>query len=451
MNTAVAQTPASAKIEFPEAFQSLFTPARYKVFYGGRGGAKSWAFARALLLIGAQRPIRVLCAREFQNSIQDSVHKLLSDQIIALGLGHCYEIKQHAIVGANGTEFGFEGIRHNVNKIKSYEGVDVCWVEEAVSVTRNSWNILIPTIRKPGSEIWISFNPELETDETFQRFVKNSPSNAIIQKVTWRDNPWFPQVLYQEMQDLKARDQDSYLNVWEGNCRQVLDGAIFAQELRDAQLAGRIGKVPYDPLVPVDTFWDLGWADSTSIWFAQAVGFEYHLIDFYENSLQKIDHYLQVLQRKPYVYGTLWLPHDARAKEKGSGKSIEEQVRAKSNKVRIVPNLRVLDGINAARTIFPNCYFDEDACSAGINHLRHFRWDIDPGTGISSKNPLHDEHSHCGDAFRYFSVAIRQPRQSVADKVKRALGLSPAEIDDEYGMGPGMSIGDNSHSMGWLR
>mgnify|MGYP000095936013 FL=1 len=160
---------AIAKAEFPLKLECLFKPSRYKVLYGGRGGAKSWGVARALLIKAAQNPLRVLCAREFQTSIKDSVHKLLCDQIEALGLGTFYEITQTSIRGKNGSEFSFVGLKNNVANVKSYEGVDICWVEEAQTTSRMSWNVLIPTIRKEKSEIWITFNPELETDETYQR------------------------------------------------------------------------------------------------------------------------------------------------------------------------------------------------------------------------------------------------------------------------------------------
>ena len=218
---------AIAKAEFPEKLSILFEQARYKVLYGGRGGAKSWGVARALLILGAKSPLRLLCAREFQTSIKDSVHKLLSDQIYALGLETFYEITQANIKGKNGTEFSFVGLKNNTTNIKSYEGVDICWVEEAQSVSKNSWNILIPTIRKENSEIWITFNPELETDETYQRFVVHAPENSIVQKINWSDNPWFPETLNLERLALKQRDVEAYNTVWEGLCRQTIDGAIF--------------------------------------------------------------------------------------------------------------------------------------------------------------------------------------------------------------------------------
>ena len=173
---------AIAKAKFPEKLSCLFDPprSRYRVLFGGRGGAKSWGVARALLILAARDQLRILCAREYQTSIKDSVHKLLSDQISELGLDGFYEITQASIKGKNGSEFFFVGLKNNVANVKSYEGIDICWVEEAQSVSPNSWNVLVPTIRKSDSEIWISFNPELPTDETWKRFVMNPPENAKI-------------------------------------------------------------------------------------------------------------------------------------------------------------------------------------------------------------------------------------------------------------------------------
>src|SRR5579859_7061241 len=351
--------PAVSAVQFPSKLRVLFEPHQYKVLYGGRGGMKSWGIARALLIEGAKRPIRILCARELQVSIKDSVHKLLSDQIELLGLQGEYEILQSNIRSKVGTEFSFEGIRQNTRKIKSYEGVDVCWVEEAQAVTKSSWDILIPTIRKPGSEIWISFNPELETDDTYQRWVLHPPPGAVVVEISWRDNPWFTEPMRAAKDHMQATDPDGYLNVWEGHCKLMLEGAVYAKELRVATVNGHIGSVPYEPLKPVHTFWDLGWADSTCVWFAQQVGFEIRVIDYLENSQKPIGWYLMECQNRPYIYDTFWLPPDAKAKSLGTGKSVEEIIRASGKKVRIVPRLRLEDGINAVRTMFPSIWFDK--------------------------------------------------------------------------------------------
>jgi hypothetical protein len=215
----------------PFPLDCLRHASRYKVIYGGRGSAKSWSVARALLLRGAQQPLRILCAREFHNSLADSVHRLLAGQVEELRLQGVYTVRKAAITGSNGTQFVFAGLRHNISKIKSFEGADIVWVEEAQTVSRRSFEVLIPTIRKPGSEIWATFNPDLEEDDVWQRFVVGPPPGAIVRAVSWRDNPWFPDELRAEKDHLKARDLEAYQNVWEGRCRTHVAGALWEKEI----------------------------------------------------------------------------------------------------------------------------------------------------------------------------------------------------------------------------
>jgi len=395
-------------ISLPDSMQMLFEPSRYKVLYGGRGGGKSHSMAKALLVQGMEKRHRVLCAREFQASISDSVHKLLSDQIHELGLSSFYEVQRSVITGRNGTEFLFAGLRHNIASIKSVEGCTRVWVEEAQTVSKASWDVLIPTIRAEGSEIWISFNPELDTDETYVRFVRDPPPDAIVEKVNWSENPWFPAVLRQELETLRERDHDAYLWIWEGHTKQVLDGAIFAGEIRAATADKRFTRVPYDAAKPVQTFWDLGRADMTSIWFAQQIGFEFRLIDFYQSRGFALDHYLKALQDRPYVYGTCWLPHDAKHELLASPRTIEQQMKDAGRTVQVVPRLLKVDQINAARTVFGRCWFDADKCADGINALRRYRYGVNEETGQYTKQPLHDDSSHAADAFMAFAVAMEE-------------------------------------------
>lgn len=397
----------SINADFPEKLKPIFQPYRYKILYGGRGGAKSHSVAAALLILGARTPLRILCAREFQASIADSVHKLLSDKINDIGLDLFYEVQRTTIKGKNGTEFIFAGLRHNVTSIKSMEGCDIVWVEEAHTVSKSSWDILIPTIRKPGSEIWLTFNPELESDETYDRFITNPPTDALVLKVNWSDNPWFPDVLRQEMEDLKKKDYDAYLNVWEGHCRTTLDGAIYANEIRQAIEDGRFTSVPWDKAKPVNVFFDLGRSDMTSIWFSQIIGFEYRIIDFFEDQGHAMDYYIQILQNRGYVYGTVWLPHDGKHKLLASNLTIEQQVRDAGFKVEIVPSISVADGINHVRTAFNRCWFDKAKCSDGISALTHYRYDVNPDTGQYSKEPKHDWACHSADSFRYQCIAYQ--------------------------------------------
>ena len=407
---------------FPDHFQFLFDPYRYKVLYGGRGGAKSWGVARALLIQASNRRLRTLCAREFQNSIQESVHRLLCTQIEELGLQSLYKIQNAVITGKNGSEFIFAGLKNNPVKIKSLEGLDRVWIEEAQTVSKTSWETLIPTVRREGSEIWVTFNPELATDETYQRFVVNPPTDARVVKVNWSDNFWLSDVLRREKDELQARDPEAFDNIWQGNVRSTISGAIYGKEIRKAEEEHRIGTVPYDALKPVNTFFDLGWADNTSIWFTQSVGPEFRLIDYYSNTQLPISHYISVMQEKGYVYGTDYLPHDARAKTIATGRSVEEIMLALGRKVQIVPNLSIFDGINAARTVFNRCFFDKEKCSEGLQSLRHYRYDVDPDSQQLSGRPLHDWSSHGADAFRYFAVSAQEDRPAMSARGIKLVG-----------------------------
>ena len=333
-----------------------------------------------------------------------------------MSLGEFYEITDRTIRGKNGTEFNFVGLKNNVANVKSYEGVDVCWIEEAQSVSKRSYDVLIPTIRKEKSEIWISFNPELETDETYNRWVINSPNNAKVVKIGWQDNPWFPEVLRDEKDALKGRDPEAYQTVWEGMCRLTVDGAVFAKEMQMAEFNNQITNVPYDPIKPVYTIWDLGWADSTAIWFVQFIGMEIRVLRYIEDSQKTISYYLAEIQKFGYVYDTHYLPHDAASRNLGTGKSIEEIVRATGMNVRVLDRVPIADSINAARTIFPRCYFDRQNTTDGLQCLRHYRYEVDPDTKQFSRTPLHDQYSHGADAFRMLGLMVQEPRKPVKKK-----------------------------------
>lgn len=220
------------KIEFAPKFQFLFKPLRYKSFRGGRGSGKSLSVARALIIKAYQEPLRILCCREVQNTIKDSVHKLLSDQIEELGLKKYFEITQTSIRGTNGAEFIFKGIRFDPQGIKSTEGIDICWVEEGQTVSEESWLILTPTIRKNNSEIWITWNPIDAEDPTYKRFVTNKPPNCIDVEVNYMDNPWFPDVLRQEMEFMRKSDYGAYEHVWLGKPLVITEAVIFNGKYR---------------------------------------------------------------------------------------------------------------------------------------------------------------------------------------------------------------------------
>lgn len=217
-------------LRLPGKMEPFTRPARHKVAHGGRGGGKSHTIAKLLLIEGVRRPLRWLCTREIQKSIKDSVHKLLADQVRELGLSRFYDVQATTIRGANGTEFLFAGLQdHTVDSIKSFEGCDGAWVEEAHSVSKRSAEVLIPTIRKDGSEIWWSFNPTDEQDYVYQRFLIQKDPNATVVEINWRDNPWFPGVLELERVRDKSIDEDLYQHVWEGKLRS-LAGLLFKRK-----------------------------------------------------------------------------------------------------------------------------------------------------------------------------------------------------------------------------
>jgi len=216
-------------IQLPPWAKPYRHPARYKIAYGGRGSGKSTAFARMTILRAVREPVRVLCARELQNSIQDSVHQLIADQIAIMGLSALFRVQEKGITSAAGAEFLFKGLRGtrgDASQLKSLEGIDICWVEEGQTVSKASLQTLIPTIRKPGSEIWITFNPDQESDPVYQ-LAKNPPDGAIVRKVNWDQNPWFTQELDMERRWMQRTDPDAYAHVWEGHCRQYTDAQVL--------------------------------------------------------------------------------------------------------------------------------------------------------------------------------------------------------------------------------
>ena len=392
--------------QFPNKLDFLFEPHRYKVAYGGRGSGKSWSMARALLIKAANEPTRVLCAREIQKSIKQSVHTLLNDQIQSLGLGAFYEVLEAEIRGLNGSTFSFTGLATNtVESIKSFEGCDVVWVEEAQTVSKKSWDILIPTIRKPNSEIWVSFNPNIDTDDTYQRFVVEPPENAKVVKVNYTDNPWFPDVLEQERQHSLKTNPD-YANIWEGDCKAAVDGAIYANEIREAQENGRITTVPYDPMLKVHVVFDLGFNDSMAIILCQRGVSDIRIIKYIEDNHRTLDSFSSEIRSLNYNWGTMFLPHDGKSRDYKSGLSAEDIMRKQGWTVRIVPVSSIESGIKVARMHFHKCYFDKSTQRL-LECLKNYKRSINSSTNEPGA-PLHDEYSHGADAFRYMATSVEQ-------------------------------------------
>ncbi len=413
--TALSNSSDPIEFEFPHKLGFLFKPARTKICHGGRGGAKSWNFARALLLEGAEKPLRVLCVREVQKSIKDSVHQLLSDQITLLGLSRFYTITRDEIRGLNGTRFFFSGLSDQTSdSLKSYEGVDRAWVEEGHRVSRRSWDILIPTIRKPDSEIWISLNPELDTDETWVRFIENPPQGAVVVQINWRDNPWFPAVLEAErveflrQVELGHRSQADYDNIWEGKCRPAVEGAIYANEVADLQTQGRFCRVAHDPLLPVHTVWDLGWNDAMVVGMWQRSPMGLMLIDSIITSHRTYAEVVASLNTRGYRWGKDFLPHDGKHKNPQTGQSAEYLLTQLGRKPAEVPDIGVEAGIKAVRQAFGRLWIDSFTGDnkAVLGSLKRYRRRL--GTNNEPGSPEHDDASHAADMVRYAAVIAEE-------------------------------------------
>lgn len=408
----------------------MLEPHRYKVLYGGRGGVKSWTVARLLLHLGTKAPLRILCTREVQESIQESVHHLLEEQIELMGLHDFYAVLSNEIRGRNGTEFIFKGLSElTIESIKSYEAVDIAWCEEANKITARSWSILTPTIRKKGSEIWITFNPELDTDETYVRYVLHPPESAVVCELSYRDNPWLAQTELdaERRHDEQTKPREEYEWIWEGKCRSTVSGAIYAHEVGAILKRNRYTLLPYDPRLKVHTVWDMGWNDAMAIGLVQRGLAECRIIGYYEGSFIKVDEWASILNRLPYNWGWDWLPFDAYCGSRQTGQTDAQILRACGRRVRpegaSVPKVEPEAGIRLARQLLGKTYIakEPDAvrhqladgrayyANTGrlVECLKRYKRVVPKRTGEPMK-PDHDEYSHGADMVRHLACVVDQ-------------------------------------------
>lgn len=394
-------------IDLPrKATETLVPPARFKVLFGGRDSAKSHSIARMLLARGRAKAERILCTREIQKSISESVHQLLKDLVSVLGMEDFYEVQNNYIYGENGTQIAFHGLSgQTATSIKSFEGTTICWVEEAQTISKRSWDLLEPTIRAPGSEIWVSFNPDMDTDETYKRLVLNPPPDSIVTKMNWQDNPWRSTVLDAAREKMKREAPDDYAHIYEGECRPAVEGAIYYNEVSKLRSSGRLCNVPYDPMLKVHVITDLGFNDYMALLLVQRLSSEIRVIRYIEDRMRYIPSYHQELSELKLNWGKLYLPHDGKAKHV-TGASAEEQFCSLGWDVQIVDDIGIEQGIRKTREVFPRVYIDKTHAGELVNRLGRYRRRVN-AEGQASV-PLHDDHSNGADGFRYLAVVADQ-------------------------------------------
>ncbi len=473
-------------VEFLKKLRFLFEPARLKIAFGGRSGGKTEGMGTALPIFANTKKLRILCCREILKTIAQSSYQTLVHCIEAINLTDSFEVQSNRIISKlTNSEFLFAGLRFNIENIKSLAKIDIAWTDEARNISKTSLDKLGPTIRGRheddpngmggpfglGPELWFSFNPELEDDEIYKRYVlkrhiyapdfidsevdlddrkfyykvKECLDNdveinlsdiektryydirkkryAFVERINYEDNKFLPPDMKREILLSKQSNEDDYLHVWAGNTKIVLDGAIYAEEIKKVLKEGRRGHVPHDSSRVTHTFWDLGHDDYTSIWFIQQVGIEYNAISFFQDRLKKIPYYIEHLQSLGYNYGYHYLPHDG-DNETLAGRSTAKILRdSYPGKVKIVPRVsKKVYGIRAARMIFDLVNFDEDETSEGWQCLCRYQYEVDEDKGTYSKEPLHNEFSHGADAFQTFATSLKSETQ-MKKKEPKTIGV----------------------------
>lgn len=461
MSAAAPRLVKQVRFQLPRKLGFLMEMHPYKVAWGGRNSLKSWSFADALLTLGTQQDLRILCARETQKSLTESVHQLLRDRIQALGYSDRYTITENAIRGVGrDTLFRFSGLSNQtILSIKSFEGFDIAWIEEASNVKKRSWEILLPTIfRTKNSEVWISFNPDMDSDETWERFIVNPPEGAVVREMNWRDAVacgW----LSNEQERLRQRDlahSKDYDNIWEGKPRTVVIGAIYATEVIEMIREKRFRPVPYDPRLPVHRIWDLGWNDLMTVIMVQKPHpSALNVINYLEDSHVTYPQMLATMDPLRYRWGLDWLPHDGAQHDPKSGTSAFKMLAGLGCRLGYVhgrPGIPKSDPearIKAGRAMFPRIYMDNTrretppefpdrqlGAAFLMDRLKRYKrtvGQLKPGEDKpEARGPEHDAASHAADAWGGLAEIADRIRNEGDDDARPNL---PAYRNADPGMG----------------
>jgi phage terminase large subunit len=378
--------------------------------------------------------MRSVCIREVQKSLKESAKRLLEDCLQEYGLGELqgFKVLNDVIKTPGDGIIIFQGMQdHTADSIKSLEGFDRAWVEEAQTLSATSLRMLRPTIRKPGSEIWFSFNPRRKTDpvDMFLRG-EEQPTGAVVVRANWSDNPWFPSELENERLDDLRMNPDQYDHVWEGDYVTVSSGAYFAKHLATARLEHRIGHVAADPLMKFRVFCDIGGtgarADAFAMWVNQFIGREVRSLNYYEAIGQPLAVHVAWLMENGYapVNTVIYLPHDGTTHDKVFDVTYESELRKAGYEVVTITNQgtgAATKRIEAVRRILPSCWFNEVTTSGGIDALGWYHEKRDENRGIGL-GPEHDWSSHGSDAFGLMAIVA----EDIFDEVNRRKSPAPS-------------------------
>lgn len=427
----------TATILLPPKLVPVFAgDARYRGAYGGRGSGKTFSFAKMSAVVGYRRGMagesgQIMCARQHLNSLEDSSLEEVKAAIRSEPwLDSYYDLGEKFIRSRDGRiRYTFTGLRHSLDSIKSKSGLLLCWVDEAEPVTEEAWRKLTPTVRQPGSEIWVTWNPESKRSATNERFRANPPSHSKIVRLDYRDNPWFPPELEAERLEDLAKRPHTYPHVWDGDYIHAFEGAYYALQVKAAHDEGRVTKVARDPLMKVYAFWDIGGtgrlSDATAIWVAQFVGKAVHVLAYYEAIGQPLAAHVGWLRDHDFEKAICVLPHDGATRDRVFPVSYESELQAAGFETFIVPNQgpgAAKMRIEALRRLFPSVWFNESTTEGGREALAQYHEKLDEVRGIGL-GPAHDWSSHGADAgglMAVFHSQISDSKRPLRARVRNA-------------------------------
>lgn len=409
--------------------------------HGGRGSGKTRTFAkmtavRALIWAQEGREGVILCCRQFMNSLADSS---LEEIKAAIGeepwLEALFDVGEKYIRTRDGrVSYVFAGLDRNIASIKSTARILLCWVDEAEPVTEQAWQVLLPTIREEGAELWVTWNPEREESATHKRFRGDPPAGSKIVELNYRDNPWFPQVLEQQRLEDQEKRPENYAHIWEGDFVRAVAGAYFAKDLTKARAEGRVGRVAADPLMTIRLVCDIGGtgarADAFAMWAVQFVGREIRWLKSYEAVGQPLAAHIAWMREQGYTPDRtqIWLPHDGATNDKVYDVSYQSALRGAGYSVTVVPNQgkgAAKARIEEMRRLFPSMWFDAEGCAGGLKALGWYHEKRDDVRGIGL-GPEHDWASHASDAAGLGAIIYQPPVKAQRIDYDRLKRLAPA-------------------------